>query len=102
MVHHVMQVPELVLTAVGVDVPVHMQVLPKPAGSEDAASSLVAWVRQHFPNGDSGIVYCLTRKVSNPGRPALGIHFAQAWCINQRLVPHCSAELISMMVRWKT
>ena len=67
MVHHAIQVPELVLTGAGVNVHVHMQVLPKPVGSEDAASSLVAWVRLHFPNGDSGIVYCLTRKVRAPG-----------------------------------
>ncbi|KAK9830588.1 hypothetical protein WJX81_002230 [Elliptochloris bilobata] len=38
------------------------EVLPKPVAAEDAAGALVAWVHQHFPVGESGIVYCLTRK----------------------------------------
>ncbi|GIL70438.1 hypothetical protein Vretimale_3595 [Volvox reticuliferus] len=38
------------------------EVLPKPAGASDATAAIVAWIRKHYPRGESGIVYCLTRK----------------------------------------
>ncbi|GLI58828.1 hypothetical protein VaNZ11_000592 [Volvox africanus] len=38
------------------------EVLPKPAGASDAIAAIVAWIRKHYPRGESGIVYCLTRK----------------------------------------
>ncbi|KXZ55835.1 hypothetical protein GPECTOR_2g1386 [Gonium pectorale] len=38
------------------------EVRPKPAAAADATAAIVAWVQQHYPAGESGIVYCLTRK----------------------------------------
>lgn len=36
----------------------------KPAKEEALLADMAAWVKAHFPSvADSGIVYCLTRKV---------------------------------------
>lgn len=37
------------------------QVRPKPASASDATSAIVSWIKGHYPRGESGIVYCLTR-----------------------------------------
>lgn len=40
-----------------------LQVQWKAGSAEEVIDDMVAWVLEHFPNGDeSGIVYCLTRK----------------------------------------
>jgi hypothetical protein len=36
---------------------------PKPAAAAEAAEDICEWIRTHYPNGESGIVYCLTRWV---------------------------------------
>ncbi|GLC73616.1 hypothetical protein PLESTF_001400400 [Pleodorina starrii] len=38
------------------------EVLPKPAAAAEATAAIVEWIREHYPRGESGIVYCLTRK----------------------------------------
>ncbi|KAG2445794.1 hypothetical protein HXX76_000398 [Chlamydomonas incerta] len=38
------------------------EVRPKPAAAADVTTAIVAWIREHYPRGESGIVYCLTRK----------------------------------------
>lgn len=35
---------------------------PKPATAADTTALIVAWIRRYYPRGESGIVYCLTRK----------------------------------------
>jgi hypothetical protein len=39
-------------------------VLPKPAVATEATEALISWIHCHYSNGDSGIVYTLTRQVS--------------------------------------
>lgn len=38
------------------------QVRPKPPTAAEAVADMAAWVRGNFPDGESGIVYVLTRK----------------------------------------
>ncbi|KAG2491389.1 hypothetical protein HYH03_010180 [Edaphochlamys debaryana] len=38
------------------------EVRTKPGSPAEASAAIVAWIREHYPRGDSGIVYCLTRK----------------------------------------
>ncbi len=39
----------------------YYEVAHKPAVAADAVAAMVAWVQAHYPDGESGIVYCLTR-----------------------------------------
>lgn len=37
------------------------EVVRKAPTAARVLAEMVAWVREHYPNGESGIVYCLTR-----------------------------------------
>jgi len=41
----------------------HYRVVPKPSKSSDVTKEMVDYILEHHPN-DSGIVYCLSKKVS--------------------------------------
>ena len=38
------------------------EVRPKPADAAEHMDQMAGWVAGNFPEGESGIVYCLTRK----------------------------------------
>jgi ATP-dependent DNA helicase Q1 len=38
------------------------EVKPKPATATELLNDIASWIKGNFPNGESGIVYCLTRK----------------------------------------
>jgi len=39
-----------------------LQVHAKPKAAPDQMQYMVDWINANYPHGDSGIVYCLTRK----------------------------------------
>lgn len=41
----------------------HYRVVPKPSKASDVTKEMVDYILEHHPN-DSGIVYCLSKKVS--------------------------------------
>ena len=49
---------------------------------------MVDWINATFPNGDSGIVYCLTRKDTEQVAAELSQHGLACGCYHADMDPH--------------
>jgi hypothetical protein len=70
----------------------------KPAGAKELVADISAWIRGNFRDGESGIVYALTRKDTESlaeVNAAIGIYRMLVWQAGYRLSVAAAAGLLA-------
>lgn len=66
---------------------VWVQVHAKPKTAADQIQYMVDWITANYPNGESGIVYCLTRKDTEQVAAELAQHGLACGCYHADMDP---------------
>lgn len=66
---------------------VWVQVHAKPKAAADQIQYMVDWIAAKYPNGESGIVYCLTRKDTEQVATELAQHGLACGCYHADMDP---------------
>ena len=64
-----------------------MQVHAKPKAAPEQIQYIVDWIAATYPNGESGIVYCLTRKDTEQVAAELAQHGIACGCYHADMDP---------------
>ena len=76
-----------------------MQVHAKPKAAPEQIQYMVDWITASYPNGESGIVYCLTRKDTEQVAAELAQHGLACGCYHADMDP---VQRESVHMQWSS
>lgn len=76
-----------------------MQVHAKPKAAPEQIQYIVDWIAGSYPNGESGIVYCLTRKDTEQVAAELAQHGLACGCYHADMDP---VQRESVHMQWSS